>query len=140
VRAWRRDLAVFPFPPLALVLAGFAWVLLFGLDASPYGRYLHHDEWSPVGLTGTICAAVPGGPWLVPLMAYAAGWLLMTTAMMLPTTLPLIRIFDRMVAGRADGGPLHGLLIMGYLIAWSGFGMAAYVFDHLLHANLLGWD
>jgi predicted metal-binding membrane protein len=140
VSAWRRDLAVFPFPPLALILAGFAWVLLLGLDANPYGRYLHHDEWSPVGLTGTICAAVPGGPWLMTLMAYAAGWLLMITAMMLPTTLPLIRIFDRMVAGRADGGLLHGLLILGYLVAWSAFGTAAHVFDHLLHTSLSGWD
>jgi predicted metal-binding membrane protein len=132
-------LAVFPFPPLALSLAGLAWVLLFGLDASPYGRYLQHGDWGAVGLGAAICAAVPGGRWLVPLMAYATGWLLMTAAMMLPTTLPLTRIFGRMVAGRSDGALLHGLLISGYLVAWSGFGMAAYALDRALHASLSGW-
>jgi predicted metal-binding membrane protein len=139
VRDWRRSLAAFPFPPVGLFLAGFAWILLLGLDASPYGRYLHHGEWHSVGLTDPMCAAVPGGQWLVPLVAYAAGWLLMTTAMMLPTTLPLVRIFDRIVAGRTDGSLLHGLLIMGYLVAWSGFGVAAFVLDRGLHSSLSGW-
>jgi predicted metal-binding membrane protein len=134
-----RGLAVLPFPPLALSLAGSAWVMLLGLDASPYGRYLHHGDWGAVGLGAAICAAVPGGTWLAPLMAYATGWLLMTGAMMLPTTLPLTRIFGRMVAGRSDGAVLQGLLIMGYLVAWSGFGVSAYALDWALHAGLSGW-
>jgi predicted metal-binding membrane protein len=139
VKEWGRGLAVFPFPPLALSLAGLAWVLLLGLDASPYGRYLHHGDWGAVGLGAAICAAVPGGTWLAPLMTYVTGWLLMTAAMMLPTTLPLTRIFDRMVAGRSDGALLQSLLVMGYLVAWSGFGMAAYALDRALHAGLSGW-
>jgi predicted metal-binding membrane protein len=127
------------FPPLALGLAGFAWVLLFALDASPYGRYLHHADWGAVGLGAAICASVPGGTWLVPLVAYALGWLLMTAAMMLPTILPLVRIFDRMVVGRTDSGTLRGLLMAGYLLGWSAFGAAAYLFDRALHASLDGW-
>ncbi len=139
VKEWQRDLAVFQFPPLALSLAGLAWVLLFGLHASPYGRYLHHGDWGAVGLGAAICSAVPGGAWLAPLMAYAIGWLLMTAAMMLPTTLPLTRIFGRIAAGRHDGAVLHGLLIMGYLVAWSGFGVLAYALDRALHASFFGW-
>jgi predicted metal-binding membrane protein len=139
VKEWGRGLAVFPFPPLALSLTGLAWVLLLGLDASPYGRYLHHGDWGAVGLGAAICAAVPGGTWLAPLMTYVTGWLLMTAAMMLPTTLPLTRIFGRMVARRSDSSLLHGLLIVGYLVAWSGFGMAAYALDRALHAGLSGW-
>src|SRR3954452_23661422 len=75
------------------------------------------------------------------------GWLLMTTAMMLPTILPLIRAFDRMVAGRSDGVILRGTLIVGYLAAWGAcgggawgaFGGAAYALDWALHASLNGW-
>jgi predicted metal-binding membrane protein len=35
---------------------------------------------------------------LLPLLLYAGGWLLMSTAMMLPTTLPLLNIFRRSAA------------------------------------------
>ena len=63
----------------------------------------------------------------------------MSAAMMLPTTLSLIRLFDRMIAGRRDGAVLHGLLIAGYLLAWSGFGIAAHILDWSLHRGLNGW-
>jgi predicted metal-binding membrane protein len=136
-----RIVAAFQLPSFALIVAGSAWALLLGLEASPYGRYVHHGGWDTAGLGAVICVAVPGGTWLVPLTAYAMGWLLMTAAMMLPTTLPLTRIFGRMVAGRSDGTLLHGLLITGYLVAWDGFGTAAFVLDRALHASLtlLAW-
>ena len=65
----------------------------------------------------------------------------MITAMMLPTTLPLLGIFGRVVAGRPDAGPLLGRVIVGYGIAWLGFGLAAHGLDSLLHAGAahLGW-
>lgn len=63
----------------------------------------------------------------------------MSAAMMLPTSLPLIRQFDRMTSGRSDRAVLHGLLIAGYLLAWAGFGVAAHLLDRVLHAGLGGW-
>src|SRR5580692_426621 len=107
------------FAPLALSLAGLAWIMLLGWEASPHSRYLHHGDWSAIGLGATFCTAVPGGAWAIPVVLYAASWLLMSAAMMLPTTLPLIRLFDRMIAGRRDSAVLHVLLIVGYLLAWS---------------------
>jgi predicted metal-binding membrane protein len=134
-----RGLIAPGFSSLALGLAGLAWIILLGWQASPYSRYLHHGDWSSLGLGSTICAVVPGGTWLVPLLIYCAGWVLMTTAMMLPTVLPLVRIFDRIVSGRSNEATLHGLLIAGYLLAWSGFGIAAYLLDWSLHLELDGW-
>jgi predicted metal-binding membrane protein len=127
------------FAPLALGLAALAWLALLIWDASPYGRYLNHGDWSTLGLGAVLCAVVPGGAWLLPGLLYAGGWLLMSTAMMLPTALPLIRLFDRMIASRADRAVLHGLLIGGYLLAWAGFGLAAHALDMALHAGLDGW-
>lgn len=127
------------FLPLGLGMAGLAWVLLIVLDSTAYGRYVHHGDWQAVGLGAALCAAVPGGTWLLSLLAYAVGWLLMVAAMMLPTTLPLLRIFDRLVAGRRDRAALCRFLITGYLFAWSVFGLAAYTLDGALHAGLKGW-
>jgi predicted metal-binding membrane protein len=134
-----RPLFVFQLPSLALIVAGFAWALLLGSHASPYGRYVHPAGWDTTGLGAVICAVVPGGTWLAPLMAYAVGWLLMTAAMMLPTTLPLTRIFGRMVAGGGDSALLQSLLITGYLLAWACFGAAAFVLDQALHTSLSLW-
>ena len=68
----------------------------------------------------------------MPAALYIGGWLLMIAAMMLPTVIPLLRRFDRLVAARPDRGRLLALLIAGYLLAWLGFGVAA----HLLDAGL----
>ena len=82
---------------------------------------------------------MPGGVWLVPGLLYGGGWLLMSAAMMLPTTLTLVRLFDRMIAERSDRAVLHALMIAGYLLAWAGFGLAAHLLDRALHAGLGGW-
>jgi predicted metal-binding membrane protein len=57
----------------------------------------------------------------------------MTVAMMLPTTLPLLEIFRRLVARRQDRSQLIALLIAGYLGIWAAFGIAAHLADWVLH-------
>src|SRR5256885_5888673 len=60
----------------------------------------------------------------------------MIAAMMLPTALPLFRLFDRMVQPRRDYIALLGLLIAGYLAVWAGFGIAAHLLDAAVHAGV----
>jgi predicted metal-binding membrane protein len=139
VVARRPGRVAWAFPPLALGLVTLSWITLLVWDASPYGRYLNHGDWTTIGLGAAMCAVVPGGSWLVPGLLYGGGWLLMSAAMMLPTSLPLIRMFDRLIAGRSDRAALHGLLIAGYLLAWGGFGAAAHLLDQALHSGLGGW-
>ena len=124
------------FPSLALALVALAWTSLLVWDAGPYGRYLHHGDWTALALPAAICAALPGGAWLVPALLYAGGWIVMSAAMMLPTALPLIRLFDRLVQARQDRGVLHLLLIAGYLLAWAGFGLAAHLLEWGVHRML----
>jgi predicted metal-binding membrane protein len=126
------------FPPLALALIALSWVTLLFWGSGPYGRYLNHGDWTALGLAGAICQALPAGGLVLPGLLYVTGWSLMSAAMMLPTALPLIRLFDRMVAGWSNRTALHGLLIAGYLLAWGGFGIAAHVLDAALHAQLAG--
>ncbi len=132
-RIWRLPPAPGLFLPLIGGLIGLAWAALLLWEMSPYGRYLEHGRWTDVGLASTICVGLPGGQVLVPMLLYAGGWLLMITAMMLPTTLPLLQRFQLMVSARADGGGLVALLVAGYLLAWTGFGLAAHGLDLALH-------
>jgi len=129
------------FLALLLGLVALAWLTLFLWELSPYGRYLDHGTWTELGLGAWLCRAVPAGPVVVPAMIYAAGWMLMTAAMMLPTTLPLFGRFERLTEHRPDRRVLLGLLIAGYLLAWLAFGLVAHGLDYGLHeaARAVPW-
>ena len=105
----------------ALIAA--AWGVLAAWGASPFAGLLSHQE-------------IGGGtfPLAIRLGAFVAGWTLMTIAMMLPSSLPLITLFRRFVGGRSDGSLLVVLLGTGYIGVWAYFGLLAYAGDSLLHA------
>jgi predicted metal-binding membrane protein len=117
------------FVAAGLGLAATAWALLAVWDASPWARYLDHGDWTRAGVLGSLCAAVPWGEALLPAGLYVAGWILMLTAMMLPTALPVLAILRQMTARRRGGGWLVVLAAAGYLAAWGGFGLAAHAAD-----------
>jgi predicted metal-binding membrane protein len=125
LRAPRRDQAI--LGGLLVALAASAWVALAVWGASPYGRYLHHE----------------GGVGPLPLEAtlFAAGWVLMIVAMMLPSSVPLVVTFGMLVRRRRRPGLLVVLLLLGYLTVWGAFGLAAWVLDRGIHAavNALPW-
>jgi predicted metal-binding membrane protein len=129
------------FVPIISILIGTAWSALWLWEQSPYGRYLDHGRWTEIGFAAEICRALPAGDLLLPGLLYAGGWLLMSAAMMLPTALPLLRLFDRLTAARPNRLALIGLLVTGYLLVWSGFGVAAHLLDAGLHASVArsGW-
>ena len=120
--------SVLPVALGALVL--LAWLALWLWHGSPYGRYLHHGDLARLGPAGTSVDAAAQAA------LYVAGWLLMTAAMMLPTTLPLLQIFHRMTGSRDDRVELLLLAIAGYLGVWLAFGIAARAFDLALHEAL----
>ncbi len=121
------------FLALMGTVIGSAWLVLWLWSASPYGRYLDHGRWTDVGALASLCRAVPGGEFVVPALLYAAAWVLMIAAMMLPTTLPILEMFRRITTGRADSGRLILLVVTGSLAAWVGFGIVAHIGDALLH-------
>ena len=119
------------FSLLGSIIA-LAWLALWVWERSPYGRYLNHGELGSLGDFGG------AGEALFAAALYIAGWTLMTVAMMLPTTLPLVAIFRRLTMRRADRGQLLVLLIGGYLAIWMGFGIAAHLADWVLHEIVEG--
>jgi predicted metal-binding membrane protein len=111
-------------------MAAMAWLTLAIWAQTPYGRYLDHGGWLESGYMGELCRATPAAQIVLPGMLYAGGWLIMLVAMMLPTALPLVSLFARMVRDR----PGRDLLIAGYLSVWSVFGLLAHALDTALHA------
>jgi predicted metal-binding membrane protein len=105
-----------------LALVGAAWLALAAWGASPYAGLLDH------------AALGDGSSWLVRLPAFVVGWTLMTVAMMLPSSLPLVNLFRRVAGSRRDGRSLLLRLLVGYLGVWGAFGVAAYAGDAALHA------
>jgi len=121
------------FLPVFAGMVVLAWGALWAWARSPYARYLDHGDWTASGPFAELCRTIPAGGIVVPATLSATAWLLMITAMMLPSTLPLFNAFDRITHGRADRRRLMGLLALGYVAAWGGFGVVA----HGLHALLL---
>jgi predicted metal-binding membrane protein len=121
--------------PVLAALVALAWGVLWAWAASPYGRYLEHGNWMADGPVAALCRTIPGGVVLVPAAMVGIAWVLMITAMMLPTALPLFEAFDRLTAAREDRAQLLTLLGLGYLAAWGVFGLLV----HALHSVLLAW-
>ena len=121
------------FVPVFAGLIALAWFALWAWARSPYGRYLEHGDWTHSGPAAFLCSAVPGSAFIVPAALYGAAWVLMTAAMMLPSTLPLFEALDRLAAARSDRVRLLALLCLGYVAVWGLFGL----FAHGLHALLL---
>jgi predicted metal-binding membrane protein len=117
------------FLPLMAVLCGATWLALWLWGESPYARYLDHGSWTQIGLAATLCHALPGGGETLGGLLVVGGWVLMLMAMMLPTTLPLLDIFRRLTAQRADRRRLMALVISGYLSVWGVFGLVAHLLD-----------
>jgi predicted metal-binding membrane protein len=73
-----------------------------------------------------------GGPpiWLAALLSLAS-WQVMIAAMMLPASLPAVRAAAR---GASERGIVVGAFLAAYAIAWTAFGLAAFLGDAGLHA------
>jgi predicted metal-binding membrane protein len=128
----RRDRAILGAALAAL--AALAWVSLALWSASPWGRYLGHDASAGGASVGGASLATGSLGGILEVSLFAAGWVLMIVAMMLPSSLPLVLIFAGVVRRRPNPRVLVGFLLAGYLAIWTGFGVAAWVLDRGIHA------
>jgi predicted metal-binding membrane protein len=113
-------------------LVAVAWAVFWFWSAGPYSRYVAHGGYLDPGAFAALCRAVPGGEIVVPALLHATGWVLMIAAMMLPTTFPLLAMFRKIIAGRADENRLIGIAISGFFVAWLVFGLIAHGADAAL--------
>ena len=118
LRAPQRDQAI--LVGALVVLTGAAWLALWAWQGSPNAGFLDH---------GGAAAPLPVGAAL-----FTFGWLVMIVAMMLPSSVPLVLTFAALTGRRRRPGQLVALVILGYLLVWSSFGLAAWIADLGIHA------
>ncbi len=102
-----------------VLLTGFivlAWAALWAWGQTPYGLHWHHPAMAPFVFSGVGSS-----------LLFAFGWMLMTVAMMLPTSFPLLAMFHRIVNGRELQFWLTAICVAGYLSIWTIFGFIALV-------------
>jgi predicted metal-binding membrane protein len=100
-----------------------AWVVAATAEATGAASLLHHD-----GL-------IEEGPavWIA-LPAFLLAWQVMVTAMMLPSSLPLVRLFAKASAKQPRPRAAMAGFLGGYALVWGAFGALAFAFDIGLHA------
>src|SRR5579864_222070 len=84
-------------------LVVLAWAVFLAWGASPFRGLLSHRS---IGHT----ALAP----VLQMIVFVVGWALMSVAMMLPSSLPLVNLFRRFVSGRPDRTGLVVNLLLGY--------------------------
>ena len=113
-------------PRPVLVAIAAAWAAAITAQLAGAAALVHHDSL----LTG-------GGPPLaVAALASLLAWQVMIAAMMLPSSLPLVRLFARVSARAPHRRRAMVAFLGGYALVWSGFGLLAFGADTALHAAI----
>lgn len=114
-------------PPVAiLAVIGAAWLTVVVAQASGRGAaLLGHDRLIE---GGTVTAAR--------LFGFLAAWQLMTVAMMLPSTLPMVRLFTVAASAHDRPAAARTAFLAGYLAVWTGFGVLALAVDVVIHRGV----
>ena len=109
--------------PVAVPVAiAAAWAVAVIAQASGKAALLHHD------------ALIEGQlPLWVALGLFLLAWQVMIAAMMLPSTLPMIRLFAATSTSQESSGETQAAFLAGYLVVWTVFGALAFVGDMGLH-------
>ena len=120
--AWSRPLGV----PIAVLIAiVLAWIVAIAAEASGVAHYVHHDV-----------LLEDGPPFGLALVAFLLAWQLMIAAMMLPSSLPLVRLFAAASRGQPRPAAAMAGFLAGYALVWSCFGALALAFDLGVHRGV----
>jgi predicted metal-binding membrane protein len=116
------------FPPALLWAIGLAWVLALLTQLTGRERLLNHDTLIEGGLP----------PWAA-LGVFLVAWQFMIAAMMLPSSYPLIRLFDTVSANQPRAARARAAFLGGYVAVWTGFGAIAFLGDTAVHSTVDQW-
>ena len=111
-------------PPLIVVAAaiGGAWLIAAIAQLTGNAGALHHH------------ALIEGGPPLwVAIPLFLVAWQVMIAAMMLPASVPALRVFAALSGGLSRPGLAMVAFLVAYALVWTAVGLAAFMGDVALH-------
>jgi predicted metal-binding membrane protein len=101
---------------------GAAWAIAIAAEATGSAGAVHHDS------------LLEGGPGLgLALLLFLPAWQVMIAAMMVPSSLPLVRMYAAASASAPDRSRSMAAFLSGYALIWSAFGALAFVSDAGIH-------
>jgi predicted metal-binding membrane protein len=112
-------------PLVVLAAIAAAWLAAVAAQAAGAASLLHHDALIEDG-------PAPG----VALLLFLLAWQVMIAAMMLPSSLPLVRLFAAASVGQPSPRAAMAGFLGGYALVWSAFGALAFGFDLAVHASV----
>lgn len=117
-------------PPAMIVAIAGAWALAVAVEVNGDAAWLHHDGLLERGQSLWQGLAL----WLM-------AWQAMTVAMMLPSSLPLVRLFAHASAGQPQPRRAMAAFLGGYASVWSAFAVMALLGDVAVHrvVEANGW-
>jgi predicted metal-binding membrane protein len=99
-----------------LLAIAVAWALAVAAEATGKAAALHHD------------ALIEGDASLLAgLLLFLVAWQAMVAAMMLPSSLPLMRLFEAVSRSQDHVRRVRGAFLGGYIVVWTGFGALAFL-------------
>ena len=78
-------------------------------------------------------------PWLAALVLYLAVWQVMTVAMMLPSSLPMVSMMIYASRKQRHTVVVQAAFLTGYALVWTGFACAAFLGDTQIHRLVDSW-
>jgi predicted metal-binding membrane protein len=118
--AFRRARGV---PATILAAIGAAWAAALAAELAGAADALHHDT------------LLEGGVGLGPaLLLFLVAWQVMVAAMMVPSSLPLVRMYAAASAAAPERSRALAAFLGAYALVWSAFGALAFLGDAGLHA------
>ncbi len=112
-------------PPTVVGAVAVAWMLAVAAELSGQGSALHHD------------ALIEGKlPFALALVLFLVAWQSMVAAMMVPSSLPLVRLYAAAVARQPHPRAAMAAFLGGYALVWTMFGSLAFVGDTMIHATV----
>ena len=115
-------------PTGVVVAIVLAWAAALAAHAGGHADLLDHDKLLGAGRASLGSFGV-----------FMAAWIVMVAAMMLPSAVPLARLFRASSAHQPWPGLALGVFAGGYVALWTAFGWAALCFDTTVHRSVDAW-
>ena len=115
-------------PSVIVAAIALAWAAAIAAEIMGTAHLVHHDALAHSEL-----------PLIAVLGIFVIAWQLMIVAMMLPSSLPLIRLFRVAAANQPSPAMATIGLLLGYAAVWTAFGVVAFLGDLGLHRLVHGW-